>query len=120
MSNVSKQMSQLQQTVSVQWLPPSAASGSDTITLTRRGNIVTVAGAYQTHASSDLGDTPHQMGERLPVGYRPRDYAYIISGNTSWVIGYDPTDQSLNARGNTQGRRLVMTGTWFTDDPFPV
>lgn len=120
MPDVSKQMSQLQRTVSTQWKPVSAASSSDVITLARQGNIVTVYGSYQTQQSGDLGYTAHPVNERLPYGYRPRDYAYIISGTGSWVIGYDPNDQSLNVRGNSRGQRQTMIGTWFTDDPFPA
>lgn len=120
MSNVDKQISQLQRTVSVQWCPPYADSNSDVITLARQGNLVTAYGSYQTHASGELGYTAHVVDERLPYGYRPRDWAYIVSGTGRWVIGYDPGNHTINVRGDTGGRKQTVIGTWFTDDPFPA
>lgn len=120
MSGVDKQISQLQRTVSTQWKPPASASSSNVITLTRQGNLVTAHGSYQTQQSGELGYTAHVMNEQLPYGYRPRDWAYIISGTGRWVIGYDPNNHTVNARGNTEGKQQTMIGTWFTDDPFPA
>ena len=120
MSGVGKQISQTQRVAKVLWLPPFPEGSSDTITLTRQGNVVNVQGAYNTHSSGEIGDIPFVVNEKIPNGYRPRDYAYIISGTGRWIIGYDPTNQSLNVRGNNNGRRQIVTGVWFTDDPFPA
>lgn len=120
MSGVAKQMSQLQRIVSTQWKPPYSASSSDVITLARQGNLVTAYGSYKTQQSGELGYTAQGANERLPYGYRPRDWAYIISGTGRWVIGYNPGNQTINVRGNTNGNQQTVTGTWFTDDPFPA
>lgn len=121
MSGVVKQMSQSQRIVSVQWTPPYSASGDDSkLTLTRQGNLVTVSGAYNTYKSGDLGTSVHAVNEKMPYGYRPRGYAYIISGTGRWIIGYDPNNQRLNVRGDSEGKWHTMVGTWFTDDQFPA
>lgn len=102
---------------STQWKPPYAAS-SETIRLDRIGRLVVVNGAVSSQISGNLNMAA--ANERLPMGYRPNDYAYISAQNATFIIGYSPVDHSLNLRGETEGKRLVYTGAWVTDDPMPA
>ena len=118
--NVLKPMSDVWDSLTQRSTPWRVPYSSDSILLTRIGDICFMGGNVKFNSSGQNNYTKAQ--EKLPEGYRPvtvNTPVAVFGGETTFIC-YGEANGTVTMLGNPNSAYAGCTGVWRTADPMPA